>query len=58
MDNRKPTIIGWILALFLLYAWNKTRTGHTILFWGLSLICIFLLIRNYKRVIPLVSKEG
>jgi hypothetical protein len=52
----KPTVIGWLVFLFGLYFLNKSQTGHTLIFWGLMLIAIYLLVGNYRRIVPLLEK--
>lgn len=56
----KMTWLGLFVILLLLYAANKTKTGHLILFYGMSLILIFLFLNNYQKILPLlfVTKKG
>jgi hypothetical protein len=54
--NAKPTFLGWIVILLLLYAWNKTKTGHEILFYGMALIVLFLFVGNANRILPVLFK--
>jgi hypothetical protein len=53
----KFTLIGWIVGLFALYLFNKTRTGHTLIYWGLILIAVFLFLGNYDRILPIITKK-
>ena len=50
------TLIGWIVFLFSLFLINKTKTGHAFIFWGLALIAAYLLVANYRRIIPVLDK--
>lgn len=54
--GKKLTVIGWIAFLMILYMINKTKTGHVVIYWGLVAVAIFLLIGNYKRIVPILEK--
>ncbi|MCF8567009.1 hypothetical protein LLE49_20010 [Alicyclobacillus tolerans] len=45
------TLVGWFVFLLLLYAWSKTNMGHEVIYYGLVLILILLLVRNYQYVL-------
>jgi hypothetical protein len=55
-SHAKPTFLGWVVLLVLLYAWNKTKIGHEILFYGMALIVLFLFVGNYQRILPVLFK--
>lgn len=50
------TLLGWILFLFGLVLINKTKTGHTLIFYSLLLILVFLLVGNYRRIMSVIIK--
>lgn len=52
------TLLGWAVLLMLLYAVNKTKTGHTLLYFSMVLIVLFLFLFNYQRILPLLTKRG
>lgn len=52
------TVLGWFVFLLLLYGWNRTKTGHEIIYFGLVLIFIFLLSRNWERIKPVLVKAN
>lgn len=56
----KMTWLGLAVVLLLLYAANKTRRGHLIIFYGMLLILIFLFLSNYQKILPLliITKGG
>lgn len=53
----KFTLIGWLVCLFALYLVNKTKTGHTLIYWGLILIAAYLFLGNYNRILPVITKK-
>lgn len=52
------TFIGWAVILLLLFALNKTKVGHTLIYWGLVLILMFLFLNNYQRIQAVMIKGG
>lgn len=52
------TLVGWLIFLFGMYMINRSKTGHTLIFWSLTVIAIFLLVGNYKRIMPIIRKGG
>lgn len=44
------TLIGWVIFLLLLYLWSKSDSGYHAIYYGLSLILIFLVVYNYQKI--------
>lgn len=55
-NTEKLTLLGWIVLLLALYAWNHTKTGHTIIFYVLALTILYLFVRNYNLILPKLTK--
>jgi hypothetical protein len=52
------TLVGWIIFLMFLYMLNRTRVGHSLIYWMLVLIAVYLFVGNYKRILPVVVKDA
>lgn len=55
--NVTLTTVGWLLVIAALYAWSKSRAGHTIIYMALSLILLLLVLTNYSLISSVVFKK-
>ena len=51
-------ILGWILLIALLAFANQTETGHTILYYALVLVLVFLLVTQYQFIASALAPIG
>lgn len=56
-SSPKLNFLGWGVLLLALYAWNGTKLGHTVLYYGMFLIVLFLFVFNYNRIMPAITKS-
>lgn len=52
-----PSLIGWIVFLWLAFILDKTKAGHVIIFYVLVLVLVFLFTGNASRIIKVVTKN-
>lgn len=45
-------VVGWFLMLVVLVLINKTRAGHVIIYYALLLMILFVLLVEYKQIVP------
>jgi hypothetical protein len=53
----KPTIIGWIIVLIVLYSISKTKTGYSIIYYSLLLSIVLLVVGQYQGIKDVMIKE-
>jgi hypothetical protein len=49
-DTMWKWISGWIILLIILWGINRTRLGHTVMYYSLCLMILFTLVSQYKEV--------
>jgi cell division protein FtsW (lipid II flippase) len=45
-------VVGWFLMIIVLTLINRTRTGHVIIYYALLLMILFVLVVEYKQIVP------
>jgi hypothetical protein len=45
-------VVGWFLMIIVLTLINKTRAGHVIIYYALLLMILFVLVVEYKQLVP------
>lgn len=43
-------IVGWSIMLVVMWGINKTRIGHTIIYYSLCMMILFTLLTQYQQV--------
>lgn len=51
-------VLGWVLVILLLAVANQTETGHTIIYYALVLVLVFLLVTQYQFIAQALSPVG
>lgn len=51
-------VIGWILLIALLALANQTETGHTVIYYALVLVLVFLLVTQYSFIAGALAPVG
>lgn len=56
--NTYRWVLGWIILIGLLALANQTETGHTILYYTLVLVLVFLLVTQYQFIASALAPIG
>lgn len=56
--NTFQWLLGWTVVIILASLANKTRIGHTLIYYGLWLLLLFLLVTQYKFIAAVLGPVG
>lgn len=51
-------LLAWAVVIVLASLANKTRIGHTLMYYGLWLLLLFLLVTQYKFIAAALAPVG
>lgn len=51
-------LLAWAVVIVLASLANRTRIGHTLMYYGLWLLLLFLLVTQYKFIAAALSPVG
>jgi ABC-type polysaccharide/polyol phosphate export permease len=56
--NTFKWLIGWLVVIVLACLANRTRIGHTFIYYGLWLLLVFLIVTQYKFIVAVLGPVG
>lgn len=51
-------LTAWLLMFLLLYVFSRTRSGHTIIYYGAWLLVVFLVVTHNKQITSILKGGG
>lgn len=56
--NTFQWLVGWLVVIVLASLANRTRIGHTFIYYGLWLLLVFLIVTQYKFIVAVLGPVG